>query len=335
MMKRFKKLFILILCIFTLLLCSCDYNSGSINGECEIIYIYENQQVLLEDFELSDIKLQISSAEETYYINVTEDMISDTDLENLKKVGTHSIAIGYKDFIGFVTVKLVDEITEDVITYQIINPYENKEVLLDVFDLSEIKIEININGETSYINLNETHLNSTDLEKLKSVGNHTIKFTYENKELSFNIKLIEKANDGYTYDLENTKSQLKVSDLNTVYEDQEYSNYLDVASYIYHFHKLPKNYLTKSKAESLGWNGSGSNVWQNDALYGKLIGGDTFYNNEGNLPEVKGYAYVEVDVNCNGGNRGRYRLVYNKTTWDIYYTKNHYDSFVYLIGVLK
>ena len=50
MMKRFKKLFILILCIFTLLLCSCDYNSGSIDGECEIIYLHENQQVLLEDF---------------------------------------------------------------------------------------------------------------------------------------------------------------------------------------------------------------------------------------------------------------------------------------------
>ena len=128
---------------------------------------------------------------------------------------------------------------------------------------------------------------------------------------------------------------IKISELNKVYEDQEYTNYLDVASYIYHFHKLPRNYLTKSQAENLGWTGSGNNVWQNSSLEGKLIGGDTFYNSEGSLPSVIGYAYVEVDVDCYNGRRGSHRLVYNKVTWDIYYTTNHYDSFVYLIGRSK
>ena len=97
---------------------------------------------------------------------------------------------------------------------------------------------------------------------------------------------------------------------------------------------MPSNYLTKKQAEALGWSGSGNDVWQNDSLRGKLIGGDTFYNNEGNLPNVTGYAYIEVDVNCSNGRRGAHRIVYNKYTWDIYYTSNHYDSFVYLIGQL-
>lgn len=141
------------------------------------------------------------------------------------------------------------------------------------------------------------------------------------------------ATDGHTYDVLNQRSYLSVNDLKTVYEDNPYSNHLDVISYIYHYHKLPNNYLTKNQAAALGWSKKG-NVWVNDSLRGKLIGGDVFHNYEKILPILSNNPYIELDVNCSNGNRGKYRLVYNKYTFDIYYTADHYNSFTYMIGTL-
>ena len=146
--------------------------------------------------------------------------------------------------------------------------------------------------------------------------------------------VIKMETDGYTYDIENTKSLLTIFDLNEVDEDKQYNNHLDVVAYIYYYHKLPSNYLTKSEAKSLGWKGSG-NLWVNDILTGKNIGGDTFNNREQLLPITASNTYIEVDVNNNGGSRGTYRIVYNRYTFDIYYTDNHYASFTYMIGVLN
>lgn len=339
MKNSIKKIIISLLLVFLLMLTSCDLissGSESINGECEIEYQYENEQRLINEFNISEILLKITENGETYYVAVTEDMISDSDFEKLSTVGTHVIAIGYRGFIGEVTVVLVEEICYDTITYKVINPYDNIQVQIKDFKLENIKIEVNTNGNITYVNLSEELLEDSDISKLKNIGKHSISFKYNENVLNFTVEIINSINqDGYTYDKENTKSKLKVSDLNLVYEDKEYTNYLDVCSYIYHFHKLPSNYLTKKQAEALGWSGSGNNVWQNASLRGKLIGGDTFYNNEGNLPSVTGYAYIEVDVNCSNGRRGAHRIVYNKYTWDIYYTSDHYDSFVYLIGKLE
>lgn len=151
---------------------------------------------------------------------------------------------------------------------------------------------------------------------------------------SFTCIVVKLKSDGYTYDIEGTKSLLTIYELNEVEEDEEYNNYLDVVAYIYYFHKLPSNYLTKSQAKSLGWRGSG-NVWVNDQLQGKNIGGDTFNNREGRLPATASNTYVEVDVNNNGGSRGMYRIVYNRYTFDIYYTADHYGTFTFMIGVLN
>lgn len=153
-------------------------------------------------------------------------------------------------------------------------------------------------------------------------------------EGSFACIVLSKQSDGYTYDLKNVKSYLNIKDLNQVKENLEYVNHLDVVAYIYYFHKLPSNYLTKNQAKSLGWKGSG-NLWVNDKLKGKAIGGDTFKNYEQLLPLVDKNTYIEVDVNCSGGNRGKYRIVYNRYTFDIYYTDDHYNSFTYMIGVVK
>ena len=58
------------------------------------------------------------------------------------------------------------------------------------------------------------------------------------------------------------------------------------------------------------------------------IGGDRFGNREGLLPE--GEQYRECDINYQGGYRGAERLVYSTDDYDIYYTADHYESFVWV-----
>lgn len=164
---------------------------------------------------------------------------------------------------------------------------------------------------------------------------------YENKDFdgifyqaTINCIVLKIDADGHTYDLKNVKSFLSIYDLNEVEENECYVNYLDVIAYIYYYKKLPNNYLTKNEAQKLGWSGSG-NVWVNNSLKNKNIGGDTFKNYEQLLPIVDKNTYIEVDVNCKDGIRGKYRLVYNRYTFDIYYTDDHYNSFTYMIGELK
>lgn len=135
--------------------------------------------------------------------------------------------------------------------------------------------------------------------------------------------------DEYTYDLNGTKSRYKASELELVDEETTYIRYLSVASYIYSYHHLPSNYLTKNEAKNLGWCGSG-NLWVNNSLLNRTIGGDKFNNYEGYLPAST--YYIELDVNCTNGNRGGNRIVYSTYTFDIYYTNDHYASFTYIIG---
>lgn len=136
-----------------------------------------------------------------------------------------------------------------------------------------------------------------------------------------NVKKEVIKEDGYTYDLENVKSALSLFELNDVKENEEYTNHLDVIAYIHKYHKLPSNYKTKSEAKAIGWT--------------KGIGGDTFQNREQELPIVDANTYIEVDVNFSGNNRGSHRIVYNRYTFDIYYTDDHYQSFTYMIGEKK
>ena len=97
----------------------------------------------------------------------------------------------------------------------------------------------------------------------------------------------------------------------------------EVALYLYAFGELPPNYLTKDEARDMGWVSNKGNLWS--IGYGLCIGGDSFGNREGLLPE--GEEYRECDVNYTGGYRGAERLVYSIDDYDIYYTADHYESF--------
>lgn len=87
---------------------------------------------------------------------------------------------------------------------------------------------------------------------------------------------------------------------------------------------LPDSFVTKREAEKLGWDASEGNLRK--VAPGKSIGGDRFYNREGELPEASGRKYYEADLNYNGGHRGAERLVYSSDGL-IYVTRNHYRSF--------
>lgn len=130
-----------------------------------------------------------------------------------------------------------------------------------------------------------------------------------------------------------TLSVLSSADLNTVKinktdirEDGQYCTINEVAAYIKEYHKLPSNYITKNDAKALGWNGGPLKKY----APGKSIGGDTFTNRQGILPKSSD-KYIECDINANGTNRGAERIVYNTGNFKVYYTSDHYNSFVELI----
>ena len=114
-----------------------------------------------------------------------------------------------------------------------------------------------------------------------------------------------------------------------VSEDGKYWTKDEVALYIHLFGHLPKNYITKSKAKSLGWPGGGS---LEPYAPGCSIGGDYYGNYEGLLPKKKGRKYTECDIDTQGKkNRGAKRIVFSNDGL-IYYTDDHYESFTLLYG---
>ena len=106
-----------------------------------------------------------------------------------------------------------------------------------------------------------------------------------------------------------------------VVQDGEYYDKDHVAAYIRKFDgKLPRNYITKSKAKSLGWQGGPLEPY----APGKAIGGDWFGNYEHRLPNG---TYKECDIGTRGRPRGTKRLIYTPHGKKIYYTADHYETF--------
>ena len=112
-------------------------------------------------------------------------------------------------------------------------------------------------------------------------------------------------------------------------ENGTYTSKEEVALYIYTYHKLPHNYITKNEAKKLGWNSSKNYV--GDVAKGKSIGGDRFGNNEKHLPVVKGRKYIECDIDYKGKKRNAKRIIYaddfDESIGFIYYTDDHYNTF--------
>lgn len=109
-------------------------------------------------------------------------------------------------------------------------------------------------------------------------------------------------------------------DYDGIYDDKD-----NVALYIYTYHELPSNYMTKEEAREYGWEGGALS----QVVEGMCIGGDVYGNYEGTLPEIDG-TYYECDIDTLGKKkRGAKRIIYSDT-FDIYYTDDHYESFLQL-----
>lgn len=111
------------------------------------------------------------------------------------------------------------------------------------------------------------------------------------------------------------------------YDLPEYGEYYydleNVVLYLEIYDELPPNYITKKEAEALGWEGGSVEKYKE----GAAIGGDTFGNREGLLPEEKDRRYTECDIDTDGyGSRGSRRLVFSNDGL-YFYTSDHYESF--------
>lgn len=107
-----------------------------------------------------------------------------------------------------------------------------------------------------------------------------------------------------------------------------YTSAEDVSAYLAAYGLLPDNFITKSEAKALGWDGGSLESY----APGKCIGGDKFGNYEGLLPEKNGRQYYECDINTLGkSSRGAERIVFSNDGL-IYYTADHYESFELLYG---
>lgn len=108
--------------------------------------------------------------------------------------------------------------------------------------------------------------------------------------------------------------------MSTVDEGKYYYDLENVVTYLECYGELPGNYITKSEARKLGWEGGTPERY----LEGSAIGGDTFGNREGLLPEG---SYTECDLNTLGkDSRGAERLVFSDDG-RYYHTEDHYESF--------
>ena len=111
-------------------------------------------------------------------------------------------------------------------------------------------------------------------------------------------------------------------------EDGHYYSAEAVALYLHTYGHLPENFITKTEARELGWDGGSVKPY----APGCAIGGDKFGNREGILPKADGRQYYECDIDTDGENsRGAKHIVFSNDGL-IYYTEDHYETFILLYG---
>lgn len=97
-----------------------------------------------------------------------------------------------------------------------------------------------------------------------------------------------------------------------------------VVPYVKKHKRLPDYYIKKSEARKLGWVASEGNLCE--AVPGKAIGGDVFFNRENNLPSAPNRKWFEADLNYHCGRRNADRLLFS-SDGIIFVTYDHYKTF--------
>ncbi len=98
--------------------------------------------------------------------------------------------------------------------------------------------------------------------------------------------------------------------------------------YFFHCGELPSYYLTKDEARDMGWDSKEGNL--HEAIPGRMIGGDLFWNNEVKLPDAPGRVWHEADVNYTYGYRGRHRIYYSNDGL-IFMSYDHFKTFIEIV----
>lgn len=89
---------------------------------------------------------------------------------------------------------------------------------------------------------------------------------------------------------------------------------------------LPKNVQESYKNYSEYTNKKGKSPWNNNAGPKPGRAGKRYYNSDGKLPDGN---YKEYDVNAQTGQtRDGQRFLRNEETGEVYYTADHYDTFL-------
>lgn len=98
--------------------------------------------------------------------------------------------------------------------------------------------------------------------------------------------------------------------------------------WIYQYHSLPVNYISKKNAMEKGWNPALGNLRSIEPW--ATIGGNVFYNDKCKLPEKNGRIWYEADINYTGGFRNNHRLLYSNDGL-VFVTYDHYETFYEII----
>ncbi|MDD2588932.1 MAG: ribonuclease domain-containing protein [Atopobiaceae bacterium] len=109
-----------------------------------------------------------------------------------------------------------------------------------------------------------------------------------------------------------------------VTEDGTYTSKDEVALYIHTYGHLPSNFVSKTKARAAGWVSSEGNL--DEVLPGRSIGGSTYYDDDGDLPDADGRTWTECDIDYHGGYRGSEREIFSNDGL-VFYTDDHYQTF--------
>ena len=168
-------------------------------------------------------------------------------------------------------------------------------------------------------------IKETQGQKKHKQKNNKSKKSKNKKQIQESVS--ESSDETSSQEIESTQDSTVETGENGSINVEENGNYTskdDVALYIHTYGKLPLNYITKAKAQEMGWDPEKGNL--SDVLPGMSIGGSAFGNYEGNLPRATGRRYFECDIDYEGGYRGAKRLIYSNDGL-VFYTEDHYKTF--------
>lgn len=194
---------------------------------------------------------------------------------------------------------------------------ESTEIEIESSDSDDSSVSI---GEYESAVVSDEDATTGESNEDESDGQISESYPADEEYISDESELIS---ESYPADEEEFIEDEELIDIDGTYTTKE-----DVALYIYTYGCLPDNFITKSEAQDLGWEGGSLEPY----APGMCIGGNRFGNYEGLLPEADGRTYTECDIDTLGADkRGAKRIVFSNDGL-IYYTEDHYESFELLYG---